>query len=45
MRDKMLGLAVEIAEGAIWANAARSAVPGQLDRVPASGGTASSSPT
>jgi alkanesulfonate monooxygenase SsuD/methylene tetrahydromethanopterin reductase-like flavin-dependent oxidoreductase (luciferase family) len=34
MRDRMLGLAVEIGEGAIWANAARSAVPGQLTRVP-----------
>jgi alkanesulfonate monooxygenase SsuD/methylene tetrahydromethanopterin reductase-like flavin-dependent oxidoreductase (luciferase family) len=34
MRDRMLALAVEIAEGAIWANAARSALPDQLTRVP-----------
>jgi alkanesulfonate monooxygenase SsuD/methylene tetrahydromethanopterin reductase-like flavin-dependent oxidoreductase (luciferase family) len=34
MRDRMLALAVEIAHGAIWANAARSALPGQLTRVP-----------
>ena len=34
MRDRMLGLAVELGQGAIWANAARSAVPGQLTRVP-----------
>ena len=34
MRDRMLGLAVEVGQGAIWANAARSAVPGQLTRVP-----------
>ena len=33
MRDKMLGLAAEIADGALWANAARSAIPGQLERV------------
>ena len=32
MRDKMLGLATEIADGAIWANAARSTIPGQLER-------------
>jgi len=34
MRDRMLALAVELGQGAIWANAARSAVPGQLTRVP-----------
>ena len=33
MRDKMLSLAAEIADGAIWANAARSTIPGQLERV------------
>jgi alkanesulfonate monooxygenase SsuD/methylene tetrahydromethanopterin reductase-like flavin-dependent oxidoreductase (luciferase family) len=33
MRDRMLGLAVEISEGAIWANAARSAMAAQLGRV------------
>jgi alkanesulfonate monooxygenase SsuD/methylene tetrahydromethanopterin reductase-like flavin-dependent oxidoreductase (luciferase family) len=37
LRDKMLGLAAEIADGAIWANAARSAVGAQLRRVPAAG--------
>ena len=36
MRDRMLGLAAEVAEGAIWANAARSAIAAQLARVPAS---------
>jgi alkanesulfonate monooxygenase SsuD/methylene tetrahydromethanopterin reductase-like flavin-dependent oxidoreductase (luciferase family) len=35
MRDKMLELATEIAEGAMWANASRSALAAQLDRVPA----------
>ncbi len=34
MRDRMLALAAEVAQGAIWANAARSAVPAQLTRVP-----------
>lgn len=34
MRDRMLGLAVEISEGAIWANAARSAMAAQLGRAP-----------
>jgi alkanesulfonate monooxygenase SsuD/methylene tetrahydromethanopterin reductase-like flavin-dependent oxidoreductase (luciferase family) len=34
MRDRMLALAVEVAQGAIWANAALSAVPTQLARVP-----------
>jgi alkanesulfonate monooxygenase SsuD/methylene tetrahydromethanopterin reductase-like flavin-dependent oxidoreductase (luciferase family) len=33
MRDRMLALAVEIADGAIWANAARSAIRAQLARV------------
>jgi alkanesulfonate monooxygenase SsuD/methylene tetrahydromethanopterin reductase-like flavin-dependent oxidoreductase (luciferase family) len=37
MRDRMLGLAVEIAGGAIWANAARSAMDDQLARVPGAG--------
>jgi alkanesulfonate monooxygenase SsuD/methylene tetrahydromethanopterin reductase-like flavin-dependent oxidoreductase (luciferase family) len=35
LRDKMLGLATEISDGAIWANAARSAMAPQLERVPA----------
>jgi alkanesulfonate monooxygenase SsuD/methylene tetrahydromethanopterin reductase-like flavin-dependent oxidoreductase (luciferase family) len=35
MRDKMLGLATEIAAGAIWANAALSAMAAQFERVPA----------
>ena len=34
MRDRMLALAVEVGQGAIWANAAHSALPGQLTRVP-----------
>jgi alkanesulfonate monooxygenase SsuD/methylene tetrahydromethanopterin reductase-like flavin-dependent oxidoreductase (luciferase family) len=34
LRDRMLGLATEIAQGAIWANASRSAIAAQLDRVP-----------
>jgi len=34
MRDRMLRLTTEIAEGSIWANAAISAVPAQLERVP-----------
>jgi alkanesulfonate monooxygenase SsuD/methylene tetrahydromethanopterin reductase-like flavin-dependent oxidoreductase (luciferase family) len=33
LRDGMLALATEIADGAIWANAALSAVPAQLARV------------
>jgi alkanesulfonate monooxygenase SsuD/methylene tetrahydromethanopterin reductase-like flavin-dependent oxidoreductase (luciferase family) len=33
MRDKMLGLAHEIADGAVWANSSRSAMPAQLARV------------
>ena len=35
LRDRMLDLAVEVADGAIWANAARSHMAAQLDRVPA----------
>jgi alkanesulfonate monooxygenase SsuD/methylene tetrahydromethanopterin reductase-like flavin-dependent oxidoreductase (luciferase family) len=35
MRDRMLGLATEVAQGAIWANAARSTMTAQLSRVPA----------
>lgn len=35
MRDRMLQLTTEIAEGSIWANAALSDVPKQLDRVSA----------
>lgn len=35
MRDRMLSLTTEIAEGSIWANAALSDVPKQLQRVPA----------
>jgi alkanesulfonate monooxygenase SsuD/methylene tetrahydromethanopterin reductase-like flavin-dependent oxidoreductase (luciferase family) len=34
LRDRMLGLAGEVAGGAIWANAARSDVVAQLQRVP-----------
>lgn len=34
MRDRMVGLAAEIADGAIWANACLSAMPPQLARVP-----------
>jgi len=34
MRDKMLTLTTELAQGCIWANAAFSAVPSQLARVP-----------
>jgi alkanesulfonate monooxygenase SsuD/methylene tetrahydromethanopterin reductase-like flavin-dependent oxidoreductase (luciferase family) len=35
MRDRMVGLAAEVAQGAIWANAALSAMAAQLARVPA----------
>ena len=35
MRQKMLDLAIEVADGAVWANAARSAMPHQLSTVPA----------
>ena len=34
LRDKMLDLAVEIAEGAIWANASLSHTPAQVARIP-----------
>lgn len=34
LRDKMLALAVEIADGAVWANAARSHMAAQLAAVP-----------
>jgi alkanesulfonate monooxygenase SsuD/methylene tetrahydromethanopterin reductase-like flavin-dependent oxidoreductase (luciferase family) len=34
LRDKMLGLAAEISDGAIWANASHSAMAAQLARVP-----------
>ena len=34
MRDKMLALSGEIAKGAVFANAARSAMPAQLARMP-----------
>lgn len=35
LRDKMLDLALEVAEGAIWANASRSYQPTQVARIPA----------
>jgi len=35
LRDRMLDLAVEIADGAVWANAAHSHVGTQLARIPA----------
>lgn len=35
LRDKMLSLAVEIGDGAVWANAARSHMNAQLANVPA----------
>ncbi len=35
LRNRMLGLAAEIADGAVWANASLRAVPRQLDDVPA----------
>ena len=35
LRDKMLDLAIEVADGAVWANASRSAIAGQVRRVPA----------
>lgn len=34
LRDKMLALALEVAEGAVWANASRSYMPEQLEQVP-----------
>ena len=33
LRDRMLGVAVELGQGAVWANASRRAVAAQLDRV------------
>lgn len=35
LRDRMLDLAVEVADGAIWANASRSYTAVQIERVPA----------
>jgi alkanesulfonate monooxygenase SsuD/methylene tetrahydromethanopterin reductase-like flavin-dependent oxidoreductase (luciferase family) len=35
LRDKMLDLALEVADGAVWANASRSHTAKQLQRVPA----------
>ncbi len=35
LRDKMLDLAISIADGAIWANASRSFMPKQVARIPA----------
>lgn len=35
LRDRMLDLAVEIADGALWANASLAHTPTQLDRIPA----------
>lgn len=35
LRNKMLDLAVEIADGALWANASQSYTPTQVDRIPA----------
>jgi alkanesulfonate monooxygenase SsuD/methylene tetrahydromethanopterin reductase-like flavin-dependent oxidoreductase (luciferase family) len=34
LRDKMLDLALEVADGAVWANASRSHMPKQVARVP-----------
>ena len=34
LRDKMLDLAVEVAEGALWANASQSHTPVQVARIP-----------
>ncbi len=34
LRDRMVGLAAEVTDGVIWANACLSAVPDQLARVP-----------
>jgi probable F420-dependent oxidoreductase len=36
LRSKMLALAAEVAQGAVWANAARSYTPTQLAEIPAS---------
>ena len=41
LRSKMLALAVEVAQGAVWANAARSYTPSQLAEIPASAKAAS----
>jgi alkanesulfonate monooxygenase SsuD/methylene tetrahydromethanopterin reductase-like flavin-dependent oxidoreductase (luciferase family) len=38
LRDKMLALAVEIADGAVWANASRSHMAAQLAAAPAGAG-------
>jgi alkanesulfonate monooxygenase SsuD/methylene tetrahydromethanopterin reductase-like flavin-dependent oxidoreductase (luciferase family) len=35
LRDRMLALAAEIADGCVWANGARSHMPSQLARLPA----------
>lgn len=35
LRDKMLDLAVEIADGALWANASLRGIPDQVARIPA----------
>jgi alkanesulfonate monooxygenase SsuD/methylene tetrahydromethanopterin reductase-like flavin-dependent oxidoreductase (luciferase family) len=35
LRDRMLDLAIEVADGAVWANASRSHMAGQLQRIPA----------
>jgi alkanesulfonate monooxygenase SsuD/methylene tetrahydromethanopterin reductase-like flavin-dependent oxidoreductase (luciferase family) len=35
LRDKMLDLAIEVADGAVWANASRSHMAAQLGRIPA----------
>lgn len=34
LRDKMVGLSVDIADGAVWANAARSRMPHSLSLIP-----------
>jgi probable F420-dependent oxidoreductase len=34
LRSKMLALAAEVAQGAVWANAARSHIPAQLAEIP-----------
>jgi alkanesulfonate monooxygenase SsuD/methylene tetrahydromethanopterin reductase-like flavin-dependent oxidoreductase (luciferase family) len=35
LRDRMLDLAIEVADGAVWANASQSYMPTQVARVPA----------
>jgi len=35
LRDRMLDLALDVADGAVWANASRSYMPTQVSRVPA----------